>query len=130
LLALLCFILSPTKVKQPFLFVAQAKQITATATMTVWLVPSVRGPAYFAVLESSVSQSRMLSVSSMDWLVAQSIAGLRGTLSSGPKPKRLSFSTDLLELDVIFGGEKNWKKPFLSSSRKDCLWSLKTGKIR
>lgn len=31
---------------------------------------------------------------------------IRGALSSGPELHRLSFSTDLGELDVIFGGEK------------------------
>lgn len=31
---------------------------------------------------------------------------IRGALSSGPEIHRLSFSTDLQELDVIFGGEK------------------------
>jgi nitrogenase molybdenum-cofactor synthesis protein NifE len=31
---------------------------------------------------------------------------IRGALSSGPELHRLSFSTDLQELDVIFGGEK------------------------
>ncbi|MCB2174075.1 nitrogenase iron-molybdenum cofactor biosynthesis protein NifE, partial [bacterium] len=31
---------------------------------------------------------------------------IRGALSSGPELHRLSFSTDLRELDVIFGGEK------------------------
>jgi len=31
---------------------------------------------------------------------------IRGALSSGPKLHRLSFSTDLQERDVIFGGEK------------------------
>ncbi|MBE0582717.1 MAG: nitrogenase iron-molybdenum cofactor biosynthesis protein NifE, partial [Desulfofustis sp.] len=30
---------------------------------------------------------------------------IRGALSSGPELHRLSFSTDLQELDVIFGGE-------------------------
>jgi nitrogenase molybdenum-cofactor synthesis protein NifE len=31
---------------------------------------------------------------------------IRGSLSSGPELHRLSFSTDLQELDVVFGGEK------------------------
>jgi nitrogenase molybdenum-cofactor synthesis protein NifE len=31
---------------------------------------------------------------------------IRGALSSGPELHRLSFSTDLQELDVVFGGEK------------------------
>lgn len=31
---------------------------------------------------------------------------IRGALSSGPELHRLSFSTDLREMDVIFGGEK------------------------
>jgi nitrogenase molybdenum-cofactor synthesis protein NifE len=31
---------------------------------------------------------------------------IRGALSSGPELHRLSFSTDLQERDVIFGGEK------------------------
>jgi nitrogenase molybdenum-cofactor synthesis protein NifE len=31
---------------------------------------------------------------------------IRGALSSGPELHRLSFSTDLKEIDVIFGGEK------------------------
>jgi len=31
---------------------------------------------------------------------------IRGALSSGPELHRLSFSTDLQETDVIFGGEK------------------------
>ncbi|MDR3173232.1 MAG: nitrogenase iron-molybdenum cofactor biosynthesis protein NifE [Treponema sp.] len=32
--------------------------------------------------------------------------GLRGSLSSGPELHRMSFSTDLREKDVIYGGEK------------------------
>lgn len=32
---------------------------------------------------------------------------IRGSLSSGPELHRLSFSTDLREKDVVFGGEKN-----------------------
>ena len=35
---------------------------------------------------------------------------IRGALSSGPELHRLSFSTDLQELDVIFGGEKKLEK--------------------
>ena len=31
---------------------------------------------------------------------------IRGALSSGPQLHRLSFSTDLQEMDVIYGGEK------------------------
>jgi nitrogenase molybdenum-cofactor synthesis protein NifE len=31
---------------------------------------------------------------------------IRGALSSGPELHRLSFSTDLQEIDVIYGGEK------------------------
>jgi nitrogenase molybdenum-cofactor synthesis protein NifE len=31
---------------------------------------------------------------------------IRGSLSSGPELHRLSFSTDLQEKDVIFGGEE------------------------
>ncbi len=34
---------------------------------------------------------------------------IRGALSSGPELHRLSFSTDLQELDVVFGGEKKLK---------------------
>jgi nitrogenase molybdenum-cofactor synthesis protein NifE len=34
---------------------------------------------------------------------------IRGALSSGPELHRLSFSTDLQELDVIYGGEKKLK---------------------
>jgi len=35
---------------------------------------------------------------------------IRGALSSGPELHRLSFSTDLQEIDVIFGGEKKLAK--------------------
>ncbi len=35
---------------------------------------------------------------------------IRGALSSGPELHRLSFSTDLQEMDVIFGGEKKLAK--------------------
>lgn len=35
---------------------------------------------------------------------------IRGSLSSGPELHRLSFSTDLQELDVIFGGERKLAK--------------------
>jgi nitrogenase molybdenum-cofactor synthesis protein NifE len=38
---------------------------------------------------------------------------IRGALSSGPELHRLSFSTDLQELDVIFGGEKKLKAALL-----------------
>ena len=38
---------------------------------------------------------------------------IRGALSSGPELHRLSFSTDLQELDVIFGGEKKLEKALL-----------------
>jgi len=38
---------------------------------------------------------------------------IRGALSSGPELHRLSFSTDLQEMDVIFGGEKKLKKALL-----------------
>ncbi|MBU3936615.1 MAG: nitrogenase iron-molybdenum cofactor biosynthesis protein NifE, partial [Proteobacteria bacterium] len=31
---------------------------------------------------------------------------IRGALSSGPELHRMSFSTDMQEIDVIFGGEK------------------------
>lgn len=35
---------------------------------------------------------------------------IRGALSSGPELHRLSFSTDLQEMDIIFGGEKKLEK--------------------
>jgi nitrogenase molybdenum-cofactor synthesis protein NifE len=35
---------------------------------------------------------------------------IRGALSSGPELHRLSFSTDLQELDVVFGGEKKLRR--------------------
>ncbi len=38
---------------------------------------------------------------------------IRGALSSGPELHRLSFSTDLREKDVIFGGEKKLKAALL-----------------
>jgi len=38
---------------------------------------------------------------------------IRGALSSGPELHRLSFSTDLQELDVIFGGEKKLYKALI-----------------
>ena len=41
---------------------------------------------------------------------------IRGALSSGPELHRLSFSTDLQELDVIFGGEKKLAKALMNSS--------------
>jgi len=38
---------------------------------------------------------------------------IRGALSSGPELHRLSFSTDLQEADVIFGGEKKLRQALL-----------------
>lgn len=38
---------------------------------------------------------------------------IRGALSSGPELHRLSFSTDLQEMDVIFGGEKKLHQALL-----------------
>jgi len=38
---------------------------------------------------------------------------IRGALSSGPELHRLSFSTDLQEMDVIFGGEKKLRSALL-----------------
>lgn len=38
---------------------------------------------------------------------------IRGALSSGPELHRLSFSTDLQELDVVFGGEKKLERALL-----------------
>jgi nitrogenase molybdenum-cofactor synthesis protein NifE len=38
---------------------------------------------------------------------------IRGALSSGPELHRLSFSTDLKEMDVIFGGEKKMRRALL-----------------
>ena len=38
---------------------------------------------------------------------------IRGALSSGPELHRLSFSTDLQELDVVFGGEKKLYKALI-----------------
>lgn len=38
---------------------------------------------------------------------------IRGALSSGPQLHRNSFSTDLQELDVIYGGEKKLRKALL-----------------
>src|SRR5512138_890724 len=38
---------------------------------------------------------------------------IRGALSSGPQLHRNSFSTDLQEKDVIFGGEKKLEKALL-----------------
>ena len=38
---------------------------------------------------------------------------IRGALSSGPELHRLSFSTDLQEMDVIFGGEKKLRHALL-----------------
>lgn len=39
---------------------------------------------------------------------------IRGSLSSGSELYRNSFSTDLKENDIIFGGEKNWPGPLTS----------------
>ena len=39
---------------------------------------------------------------------------IRGSLSSGPELHRLSFSTDLQEKDVIFGGEKKLYNALIS----------------
>ncbi len=38
---------------------------------------------------------------------------IRGGLSSGPELHRLSFSTDLQEIDVIFGGEKRLRRALM-----------------
>ncbi|WP_035237770.1 nitrogenase iron-molybdenum cofactor biosynthesis protein NifE [Desulfobacter vibrioformis] len=38
---------------------------------------------------------------------------IRGALSSGPELHRMSFSTDLSETDIIYGGEKKLKKALL-----------------
>jgi nitrogenase molybdenum-cofactor synthesis protein NifE len=38
---------------------------------------------------------------------------IRGALSSGPELHRLSFSTDLQELDVVFGGEKKLRNALI-----------------
>lgn len=38
---------------------------------------------------------------------------IRGALSSGPELHRLSFSTDLQEIDVIFGGEKKLRRALM-----------------
>ncbi|QEN04592.1 nitrogenase iron-molybdenum cofactor biosynthesis protein NifE [Thiospirochaeta perfilievii] len=38
---------------------------------------------------------------------------IRGSLSSGPELHRLSFSTDLKEKDVVFGGEKKLERALL-----------------
>ncbi len=38
---------------------------------------------------------------------------IRGALSSGPELHRLSFTTDLQETDVIFGGEKKLRKALM-----------------
>ena len=35
---------------------------------------------------------------------------IRGALSSGPELHRMSFSTDLSETDIIYGGEKKLEK--------------------
>ncbi|MFH2092226.1 MAG: nitrogenase iron-molybdenum cofactor biosynthesis protein NifE [Pseudomonadota bacterium] len=42
---------------------------------------------------------------------------IRGALSSGPELHRMSFSTDLCETDVIFGGEKKLEKALLELIR-------------
>ena len=54
---------------------------------------------------------------------------IRGSLSSGPQLHRLSFSTDLQEKDVIFGGEPKLYKASLNSlgnttQRQRCLFDL------
>jgi Nitrogenase molybdenum-iron protein, alpha and beta chains len=41
---------------------------------------------------------------------------IRGAISSGPQLHRLSFSTDLQEMDVIFGGEKKLEASCANSS--------------
>src|SRR6056297_3200652 len=38
---------------------------------------------------------------------------IRGAQSSGPELHRMSFSTDLSETDIIYGGEKKLKKALL-----------------
>ena len=38
---------------------------------------------------------------------------IRGALSSGPELHRMSFSTDLSETDIVFGGEKKLEKALL-----------------
>lgn len=43
---------------------------------------------------------------------------IRGALSSGPELHRLSFSTDLQEMDVIFGGEKKLRRALLELIRR------------
>jgi nitrogenase molybdenum-cofactor synthesis protein NifE len=43
---------------------------------------------------------------------------IRGSLSSGPELHRLSFSTDLREKDVIYGGEKKLKAALLELIRE------------
>ena len=61
---------------------------------------------------------------------------IRGALSSGPQLHRLSFSTDLREMDVIDGGEKKLSKAlcqlidryrpkaaFVYSTCIGCSWS-------
>ncbi len=40
---------------------------------------------------------------------------IRGSLSSDEEGYRNSYSTDLRETDVIFGGEKNWWPPLMKS---------------
>lgn len=43
---------------------------------------------------------------------------IRGALSSGPQLHRMSFSTDLSETDIIYGGEKKLKKALLELIEK------------
>ena len=43
---------------------------------------------------------------------------IRGALSSGPELHRMSFSTDLSETDIIYGGEKKLKKALLELIEK------------
>jgi len=43
---------------------------------------------------------------------------IRGALSSGPELHRMSFSTDLTEIDIIFGGEKKLEKALLELIEK------------
>ena len=43
---------------------------------------------------------------------------IRGAQSSGPELHRMSFSTDLSEIDIIYGGEKKLKKALLELIEK------------
>ncbi len=43
---------------------------------------------------------------------------IRGALSSGPELHRMSFSTDLSETDVIYGGEKKLRRALLELIKK------------